>query len=421
MSLFEFFRQKQIKITPETHVSVRYLTAAKVTDLYDMATGDLLLVKRRITAEDAQRIQLYSGKCTVFTSQPETLEELDAQEKLENSAELHRIQSIGLDYLHFGETLLAFGGFPAEGKAAAVPNTVCISPVHRQDVEMQLSINMGAIAQALGLNDTTVQPESEQSQPEVAGDGTTEQKAPSKADLVRAALKEAFEKQFAVVKAELEGVSFENNTISLSEFYQKHGIAKGRLKGSWRLFEKETLSKIMDEGIVGKARDVVFRKYSASIPGYGRIVRVKDIEAFRSELDKIASDYRRYLDGDKDCTSIGGIPISKLFSPQEAISDSMYALLEYLIEICPVKGLETEEYIQDAKHFVDKTYRKLGRFSDKIHMRMTESSYRDNQWKDREFIDSIWKAVTTNHRFFGDDFVSLLERYSELLYAEPTK
>ena len=174
---------------------------------------------------------------------------------------------------------------------------------------MQLSINMGAIAQALGLNDTTVQPESEQSQPEVAGDGTTEQKAPSKADLVRAALKEAFEKQFAVVKAELEGVSFENNTISLSEFYQKHGIAKGRLNGSWRLFEKETLSKIMDEGIIGKARDVVFRKYSASIPGYGRIVRVKDIEAFRSELDKIASDFRRYLDGDKDCTSIGGIPI----------------------------------------------------------------------------------------------------------------
>ena len=418
MSLFEFFRQKQIKITPETQVAVRYLTAANVADLYDMATGDLLLVKRRITAEDAQRLQMYSGKCTVFTSKPETLEELDAQEKLVSSAELHRIQSSGLDYLHFGETLLAFGGFPAGGKAAAVPNTVCISPVLRQDVEMQLSINLEAISQALGLDDASVQPDSEQSHPEVAGDGTTEQTAPSEVDLVRAAVKEAFEKQFAVVRAELEGVSFENNTISLSEFYQKHGIAKGRLKGSWRLFEKETLSKIMDEGIVGKARDAVFRKYSASISGYGRIVRVKDIEAFRSELDKIASDFRRYLDGDKDCTSIGGIPISKPFSPQEAISDSMYALLEYLIEICPVKGLETEKYIQDAKHFVDKTYRKLGRFSDKIHMRMTESSYRDNQWKDREFIDSIWKAVTINHHFFEDNVITLLERYSNLLYAE---
>ena len=82
MSLFEFFRQKQIKITPETHAAVRYLTAANVTNLYDMATGDLLLVKRRITAEDTQWLQLYSGKCTVFTSQPETLEEMDAQEKL---------------------------------------------------------------------------------------------------------------------------------------------------------------------------------------------------------------------------------------------------------------------------------------------------------------------------------------------------
>ncbi len=418
MSLFEFFRQKQIKITPETHVAVRYLTAAKVTDLFDMATGDLLLVKRRITAEDAQHVKAYSGKCTVFTSQPETLEEMDAQEMLESSAELHRVQSIGLDYLHFGETLLAFGGFPAEGKATSVPNTVCISPVHRQDVEMQLSINMGAIAQALGLNDTTVQPESEQSQPEAAGDGTKEQKAPSKADLVRAALKEAFEKQFAVVKAELEGVSFENNTISLSEFYQKHGIAKGRLKGSWRLFEKEKMSEIMDAGIVGKARDAVFRKYSASIPGYGRIVRVKDIEAFRSELDKIASDFRRYLDGDKECLCIGVVPISTPFSPQEAISDSMYALLEYLIEICPVKGLETEKYIQDAKDFTDKTYRELDRFSDKVRMRMTESSYRDNQWKNRDFIDCVWKAVTTDRGFFSDDFVSLLERYSKLLYTD---
>ncbi len=58
MSLFEFFRQKQIKITPETQVTVQYLTAANVADLYDMATGDLLLVKRRITAEDAQRLQI---------------------------------------------------------------------------------------------------------------------------------------------------------------------------------------------------------------------------------------------------------------------------------------------------------------------------------------------------------------------------
>lgn len=94
MSLFEFFRQKQIKITPETQVAVRYLTAANVTDLYDMATGDLLLVKRRITAEDVQRLKAYSGKCTVFTSQPETLKEMDAQEMLESCAELHRINGL---------------------------------------------------------------------------------------------------------------------------------------------------------------------------------------------------------------------------------------------------------------------------------------------------------------------------------------
>ena len=418
MSLFGFFRQKQIKITPETQVSVQYLTANHITDLYDMAEGDLLLVKRRITAEDAQLLKAYSGKCAVFTSQPETLEEMDAQEKLESNVEIHRIQSIGLDYLHFRETLMVFGGFPADGKTAAVPNTVCISPVHRQDVEIQLSINMRAITQARSLDTAPVDPVPKKTEMETVGERTTEQIAPPEADLIRAALKEEFEKQFSVVMAELEGVSFENKTISLSEFYQKHGIAKGRLKGSWRLFEKEKLNIIMDKGIVGKARDAIFRKYSISIHGYGRIVRVKDIKAFRSDLETIASDYRRYLDGDKDCTSIGEIKISNPFSPQKAISDSMDALLVYLIDICPVKGLETEEYIQDAKLFVYKTNRELGRFSDRIQMRMTESSYRDNQWKDRDFIDCIWKTVTTDHSFFGEDFVSLLARYSNLLYTE---
>ena len=382
-----------------------------------MATGDLLLVKRRITAEDAQRLLVYPGKCTVFTSQPETLGELDAQEALTSSIEIHRIQSIGLDYLHFGGTLLAFGGFPADGKAAAVPNTVCISPVHRQDVEMQLSINMDAISQALGLDAAPAQSVPEQAEAEAAGNGTTEQKASLKTDLVRAALKETFEKQFTVVKAELLGVSIMNPT-DLSDFYQEHGIAKGRLKGSWRLFDKETLSEIMDDGVVNKARDAVYHKYSAIIPGYGRIVRAKDIEAFRSELDRIISDYRRYLDGDKNCTNICGIPISKPFSPQEAIGDSMYALLEYLIEICPVKGLETEKYIQDAKDFVDRTYNEIGWFSDKVHMRMIESSYADNQWKSRDFVDCIRKAISINRSFFGDDFVALLERYSKLLHEE---
>lgn len=335
---------------------------------------------------------------------------------------MHIVLSICLDYLHFGETLFAFGRFPADGIKATVPNVVCISPVHRQDVEMQLSINLDAISAALGLDATMEQTPPEQEVAEAAApeEESNSKVFPSKNDLVRAAVKEEFESQFSIVKAEFSGVSFETKTVSLSEFYQKHGIAKGRLKGNWRLFEKETLKDIMDEGVVWKARDVVFRKYTANIPGYGRIVRNRDIEALRAELSKIALDYRRYLERDQECCSIGSIPISKPFSPWDAISESLNALLEYLIAICPAKGLETERYIQDAKRFVDKTCRELRCFSGQVRMRMTESSYRDSQWKNRDLINCVWEAISVDRKFFGDRFVALLERYSNLLSAEDT-
>lgn len=216
MSLFEFFRQKQIKITPETQVAVRYLTAANVADLYDMATGDLLLVKRRITAEDAQWLLSYPGKSTVFTTNPETLEALDAQESLKSVAEMHIVLSICLDYLHFGETLFAFGRFPSDGIKATVPNVVCISPVHRQDVEMQLSINLDAISAALGLDATMEQTPPEQEVAEAAApeEESNSKVFPSKNDLVRAAVKEEFESQFSIVKAEFSGPNHLIGTVN---------------------------------------------------------------------------------------------------------------------------------------------------------------------------------------------------------------
>ena len=48
MGLFELFREKQIKITPETQVTIKYFTAEKPADLFALAEGDVLLVKKQI-------------------------------------------------------------------------------------------------------------------------------------------------------------------------------------------------------------------------------------------------------------------------------------------------------------------------------------------------------------------------------------
>ena len=410
MDDFEMFRQKEIRITPESQVSVRYLKVAKAADVYALADGDILLVKHQITAADAHWLLSFPGKCTVFTGRPETLEALDATELLKGNAEVHLIRSVGLDYLHYGDSLLVFGRFPLPAIEPSVPNVVCIYPVQRRDIETQIAINMGIIEKALGTS--IGQNEEEQ----LDSDETTADENPSEADLVRIELKRRFENEYSVIKAEFSGVSFENKTISLSEFYRKHGIANGRLKGNWRLFEKEKLAEIMDDGILGKARDTVLRRFTVSIPGYGRIVRVKDIEALQATLQSIVSDYRSYLDGDRECKRVGEIPIVKPFFPYDTIAESFCDLLDYLISICPVKELETESYIQEAKEFADKEYYKLNRFSEQVSMRITETSYKENQWKSHEFINCIWKAIETDRKFFSDGFVVLLERYSLLLF-----
>ena len=413
MDLFELFREKQIRITPESQVTIKYITAGTTADLFSISEGDLLLVKKLITHEDLMFLNEYVGHCTVFTTPPLTLDEYDAVEQIRNIAEVHQLESAGLNYLHFGNTLLVFGEFDGSSTESTVPNAVCISPVHRDDIETQLAVNLEAIKAVLDEHDDVANQDLPE-QINLFEEKHAPKKAPSVLEMVCEKLKKEFEKGYSVVKVEFTGTSIESRMIGLSGFYKKHGIAQGRLMGSWKLFDKSSIGESFDVGLARRAVDEVYSRLSVTVPGYGRIVREDKMEEFHSAMNWIEGDYRRYLSG-KECRHVGGITVEKAFSPWSDINESLNALLDYLIEICPVKGLETEGYIQDVKEFIDIHRDELDHLADKVSLRITATSYKKSQWSDRTFVASLCQVTRKNPDFFDDEFRTLLKRCINLL------
>ncbi len=409
MDLFEVYRERQIRITPEAQVTVKYITAGAVSDLLSLAEGDLLLVKKHITREDCRMLAAYAWTCTVFAAPPQTLDEFDAREKLGETAELHQLETVGLNYLHFGKTLLVFGELAGTEAASPVPNAVCISPVRREEIETQLAVNLEAIRAVLPARDEAPGEEAPK-EGDLLREKSTAPAPPSGYELICAALKEKLDKDYAVVRTEFTGTSIESKSISLSEFYKKHGIARGRLTGSWKLFDKARIGDAFDVGAAKRAVDAVYRRLSVTVPGYGRLVRADRMAEFREGMKKIEKDYKNYLSG-KDCVSIGSVKVWTAFSPWQIIDESLRALLDYLIEICPVRGLDTEAYIQDVKDFVSDEKRKLYWSPEKVKLKISETDYKENQWRDRAFVNSLFRVAEKNPAFFSEDFRELLARF----------
>ena len=90
MDIFEFFREKLIRITPESQVTIKYITAGTASDLFPLAEGDMLLVKKQITREDLASLKEYAWCVTVFSAQPDSLDTFDVQKELGDIAEVHQ-------------------------------------------------------------------------------------------------------------------------------------------------------------------------------------------------------------------------------------------------------------------------------------------------------------------------------------------
>jgi hypothetical protein len=391
----ELFHLNQITITPDPNVQVEYLTIRNTLELYSRASGDVLLVKQQIGTQDVEWLKSFDGEKTVFTMRPNTLESLDA---LKDCNGIAFLDSIDLNYLHFGEMLIAFGDL---SQNVSAPNAVLMQPVRRKDAEEIVKV----VSETIDHQDSfTEMPKNSRHTSELESGTQTEK------HLVRAALAKAFSDTYTVVDARFSGTSFENKTISLTEFYEKNGIEKGRLRGSWTLFDKQEINKVLDEGIARKAVDAINKEMSLSIPGYGRIVRTENLGRYREGLESIERDYRQYLNGNTQ--QVGSIHAKNGFTPNEAIENSLSELKRYLLTICP--NPDWGLYEKHVECFVDDTRGKLIHFSDKVKLRITESSFKESQWENPDFIESIRKTFATNRGFFSNEFMYLFGRYAQL-------
>ena len=409
MSLFEIFRQKQVKISSEVTVNVEYITVGSIADIYDRAFGEVLLAKRQLTERDTSWLQAHQGSYTVFTTKPKTLEAFDSQAKLTDTDRVHFMESIGLNLLHFRDELYVFSDVSDTGQAPGTPNVVRIQPAHRSDIETLLSINVEAIRTAWGIADPIVDNPAE-NKPSCDNASATE--PPREIDLVRARLADLFAARYSVLRVRFEGTKPENRAVRLTDFYIRQNIAKGKLRGTWSLFNKADLAMVMDAGIVERAKEAVLSRVSASVPGYDTIVRVKDAASCRADMEKIEADYKAYLDGKAGCTHVGEIKITTAFSPKDAMNAAFSELREYLLGFSPPFDYENK-YENAVDRFLEKERWRCNSFSDSVKVKLEESAYKESQWESKDFVIALCKTVVKRPDFFDQDFVKLLERYTE--------
>ncbi len=423
MGFFEIFRQKQVEIAPEITVNVEYIVVENCVDIYSRAYGEILFVKRQLTEQDINWLQGHSGNYTIFTTKPETLESFDAQKKLSNTDKVHLMDSIGLNFLHFGDELYAFSDISDKAKIPETPNVVRVRPVHRSDIETQLIINWGAIFKdTLGISDpimiNPVTDDKLENKP--LTDESVVKESPNEIDLVRTKLAKLFAEKYSVIQVNFTGTKPESRTVNLTNFYTKHKIASGKLRGTWCLFDKADLNSIIDFGIMDRAKEAVMNTISVVIPGYDTIIRVNDVASCRNSMEKIASDYQAYLAGDSKCKYIGKIEIKTFFSPKEALNSTFNELRHYLLRLWYSGKSESYsdsdyKYEKAVDMFLTNKYNKCCSFSKHVKLKFKETTYKESQWESEYFITSLCSAVRKNPDFFDKDFLELLNRYIKLL------
>ena len=211
-----------------------------------------------------------------------------------------------------------------------------------------------------------------------------------------------------------DGSAVEQRTITLTEFYKQHNIAQGRLVGSWRVFERGQLDEIIDAGIAKRALDNVLKKYTISISNHGRVVRNDHRKQLFDAVKKIEQDYVAYLKG-KNNALVGNVKVQVEFKPFSALEKTFNELENYLRGLKEPGDEEAFYQYQDAvSDFLKREYLNAGDFVSKVRLRTTQLTFKGEQWKNLEFINSVNKAVLNNSNFFDSSFRELLDYYIKL-------
>lgn len=418
MGLFELFKQTKITVTPGSQVSVKHITSYSLPDLLCLAKGDTLVIKQTILYKEALAFIKFPDHCTIVTTAPTSLEPLDAVNCLlsAKNISLSYLPFIGLNYLHFDDQLFVFGDFPDDVDDAS-PNVVRIAPVRRDDVKTIISID-DSLLSALPASEPQPGLIEDQHPDDGPSASFSTPEIDQEHELIAAKLKEVFNDQYEIIDVSITGASIEKKTISLSDFYAKHKIAKGQLKGSWNLIDPVRARKVMDVGIARRAIDEVLAKYTINIPNFGKISKKSDNACLRSLLSQIEKDYIAYLRGTPEVEKIGSIIVQTPFSPQALIKENLNSLENYLSELKHDDGWPQAKYLLHVKKFIAGASSKNDRLFSSVRLNLKWTVPADSQWTDKEFLLKLYFAMIESPDFANLQFLELLRRYTDTPHAQ---
>ena len=426
MDIFEIFRKKTIKIQTDENLTMNYYAVDKVTEVFPKAGDELLYIKKNLDQNDLGFLESFScnGTITVKSENPRDIFCSDIQKIVDKKYDFGILDNIGLNYLHTNDTLFIFSD---EIEKPSVPNVVKLYPVKRNDLEEYYTVPINPEINSLtdGENksdeadpvDDQEEKKNIENDPDdiVAEVGNINDGKKQELQRLLTALKDIFDHDYIRVKVDFKGAAIERKTISLTDFYEKNGISPGRLRGSWTIFEKAKVKNIFESGIVTRAMNAVYDKFTVNIDGYGRIIKTEDKDKFQKIVKEIENDYKTYLRGGS-IKKIGDQIVNKQFKPKETVETSINELKKYLLSIRP-NNEDEEVYYWKVDWFIDGQVDKCMNFENDVYARSILSTFHNEQWKSKEFLSRIKECIDKNkkEKFFGDSFIELMERTEKYL------
>lgn len=404
MSLFEMFRGKTIEVQSKEKVFPIFTKVHSITDVLKGLNGEAILILNRVSFEVAQWIRENPARCTLYTMEPSTLEEFDAIKNLRTVCEIYIVPSIDMNYIHCNDTLYII---PNQFSNSAAPNVVMIASMSKKEIDTHIAIDMGKFAEQLGL---------EQRVPNESATIDTTEQPPSdpfnedaELRLLREEITKYMNDRYCIVKTEMPNASVERKTIPLTPFYEKNRIAQGKLRGTWAVFDREDLSKIMDCGIAQRALSFLSKQYTVTIENAYKLIRKDKLEEYKQKIKTIEKEYCLYLRGE-NVDKVGTERVSVKFSPKEAIEISLDELTEYLYSI-PQKS--PPKYTVES--FVSNAWEKIMSSITNAETKTLVSALSEEQLKDKGYVKKLMKATTENSTLYDECLLDLLRRYVEML------
>ena len=403
-------------ITPDKSCEVEFIKNRTIEELLWMAKGSALLIIKHVDTEGQRAALTNKTKWNVYTEEPKTITEKHFYETLYKNGINHCfIPKINLNFFHDDTGLYIFSDKSGDSD---IPDMIRMYPVKREEVlvlikklsgiDIHENINSDQVAEGICIvsqQDLIQDVES----PDSANDDSRQRDQKSKTneknkELYINELTHIFNSKYGLTKMKCQGVSFEDITISLNDIYKKLGVEKGRLKGSWKLFDKNDIAEDLDIGVAKDAIKACKDKYSYKVEGYDYIIALEKRKAFSDAVNEIEAQYKRYISGEK-IEIIGDIKILRQCRIKYKLEQVISELWLYLTKLCG-KNEHNERIINK---FLEKQLDKLDHFEDRIKIKQEWYNTMTYQWENIDFAKKILKVFTEKN--IEKEFCDLLIEY----------